>query len=329
MRRRVNRATAFSLINETGRWSTLPKQIVLEAKEIPVAGTVISKFNARQNPGDVSEMVVSEVLVGVLEPVLARPAGSGYEVVVGSRRFAAAKKAGRKTIPAIIKEMTDDQALVESVIENLQRNELSEEEVAKAYLNLHEMKPKQWTQEAFGKWIGKPQQYVSRLLEAYASYVKLKEAGVVKAMTTYPTDEERVQDVAPTTHLARIEQTVKSMVKSGAIKTEKEADEKRVEIAKVVLNLPTDEAFKVIDRVKRAPEKPIEEIREEVLNSKPEHQPGSPTRQNKAMLTLKTDSSHGPANHWYFEIILKFIPLFLHHSLALSTLRRVIGLSKR
>ena len=231
--------------------------------QIPVAGTVPSKFNARHDAGEISDLVVSVVLDGVIEPVIARPAGSGYEVIIGSRRLAAAKKAGLKTIPAIVKSMADDEALALSLVENIQRDNLSETDQAKGYNTLHGLNPKKWTQEAFAKRIQKNKFWVSRLLTAYSCMIQLQKAGVIKGMANYPTDEERVQDMAPITHLARIEETVNSMVKGGNI-TEKEALEKRVELAKAALPLPQAQAFKVIDRVKKAPERPVSEIMEEV-----------------------------------------------------------------
>ena len=252
-----------------------------EVTQIPVSGTTVSRFNARQEAGDISGLVVSVILTeGLLEPVVARPvsSGSGYEVIIGSRRLAAAKKAGLKSIPAVVQPMNDDEALIKSVIENVQRSNLSEEDTARAYLTLHDLRPKLWTQEAFAKWIGKSQQYVAKLLGAYHTLVKLEKAGVVKGMASYPTEEERTQDIAPLTHLARIDETVNSMVRSGAI-NEKEADEKRIEIARETLSLPSGEAFKVIDRVKRAPEKPLSEVKEEVLSGINPERRAEPARQ--------------------------------------------------
>jgi len=73
---------------------------------------------------------------GVLQPILARPAGDRYQIVAGERRFRAAQIAGLSTIPAIIRPVPDDQMLVYALVENLQRRDLNPIERAQAFVRL-------------------------------------------------------------------------------------------------------------------------------------------------------------------------------------------------
>ncbi len=73
---------------------------------------------------------------GVLQPILVRPAGSGYEIVAGERRFQAAREAGLTTVPVMVRELTDQEALELAIIENLQRENLNPLEEAEAFEQL-------------------------------------------------------------------------------------------------------------------------------------------------------------------------------------------------
>ena len=79
------------------------------------------------------ELVESIRVHGVLSPLLARPKGDGYELVSGHRRRLAAQKLGLKTVPVLVREMTDDEAVILMVDSNLQRENLLPSEKAFAY----------------------------------------------------------------------------------------------------------------------------------------------------------------------------------------------------
>ena len=70
---------------------------------------------------------------GILQPILIRPAGERYQLVAGERRWRAATKAGIETIPAVIRNIADDEALELALTENLMREQLNPLEVAHAY----------------------------------------------------------------------------------------------------------------------------------------------------------------------------------------------------
>lgn len=89
------------------------------------------------------ELTASVKSKGVIEPIIVRPLKKGkaqYEIVAGERRFRAAAAAGLATIPAIVRELTDDDAYDFMLIENLQRDDLTEREEAesfKGYIGRH------------------------------------------------------------------------------------------------------------------------------------------------------------------------------------------------
>jgi len=75
---------------------------------------------------------------GVIQPILLRSKGAGFELIAGERRWLAAKKAGLTRIPAIVREIPDDRVLELALVENIQRQELNPIEEANAYMRLLE-----------------------------------------------------------------------------------------------------------------------------------------------------------------------------------------------
>lgn len=86
--------------------------------------------------GALSELAASIRSVGVLQPVIVRAAGDGFELVAGERRWRAARLAGLHTVPAIVRTTGDDQMLRDALIENLQRVDLNPLEEAAAFRQL-------------------------------------------------------------------------------------------------------------------------------------------------------------------------------------------------
>ena len=94
-----------------------------------------------QEDAAMDELVESIRTHGVLSPLLARPKGEGYELVSGHRRRLAAQKLGLPTVPVLVREMTDDEAVILMVDSNLQRENLLPSEKAFAYkMKLEAMK---------------------------------------------------------------------------------------------------------------------------------------------------------------------------------------------
>lgn len=99
---------------------------------------------------------------GILQPLLLRVMGDNYEIIAGERRWRAAKIAGLKSVPALIKELNDQETLEIALIENLQRENLSAIEEAEGLNRL--MSEYAYTQDTLGKIIGKSRSYIANIL---------------------------------------------------------------------------------------------------------------------------------------------------------------------
>ena len=99
---------------------------------------------------------------GIIQPVLLRKDGNGYELVAGERRFRAAKMAGLTHVPAVIKNITDSDLLEMSIVENIQRENLNSLEEAEAFQQL--ITEFNLTQEQVAKRMGKSRSAVANLL---------------------------------------------------------------------------------------------------------------------------------------------------------------------
>jgi len=99
---------------------------------------------------------------GVLQPILVRQKDGQHEVVAGERRLRAARALDLEEIPAIIKEITDQEAFIIALIENIQREDLNPIEEAEAYRKLIE--EFEYTQEDVAQSVGKDRSTISNLL---------------------------------------------------------------------------------------------------------------------------------------------------------------------
>lgn len=111
-----------------------------------------------------AELAANIRLHGVLQPVLVRrlPGGENgsYELVAGARRYRASKLAGRESIPATIRELTDTECLELQLIENLQRADVHELDEARGYAALMQLQPDVYTVEVLAEKIGRSEKYV-------------------------------------------------------------------------------------------------------------------------------------------------------------------------
>lgn len=99
---------------------------------------------------------------GVFQPIIVKKSIKGYEIIAGERRFRASKLAGKETIPAIIRDFSDEQMMEIALLENLQRENLSAIEEAVAYKNMVEKL--NLTQDELAKKVGKSRSYVTNIL---------------------------------------------------------------------------------------------------------------------------------------------------------------------
>ena len=119
---------------------------------------------------------------GLLQPIIVKKAVKGYYIIAGERRYRAFELLGRKEIPSIVKEMTDEEMMVFAVLENLQREDLSALEESESYKNL--MDKMSLTQEELAKKLGKSRPYIAnslRLLKLPAEIKNKLEQGVISA----------------------------------------------------------------------------------------------------------------------------------------------------
>jgi ParB family chromosome partitioning protein len=106
---------------------------IFQVKSVPIKSLTVSPFNARKSMGDITELANSIKAMGLLQPIIVREVEGRLEVVVGQRRFYACKSLGWETIPAVVKrEMTDREAMLLSLTENVQIDSLDPIEKAEA-----------------------------------------------------------------------------------------------------------------------------------------------------------------------------------------------------
>jgi ParB family chromosome partitioning protein len=110
-------------------------------RELPLTSIASSSLQPRRQFDEeaLGSLAASIRELGVLQPVLVRPAqGGGFELVAGERRWRAAKRAGLQTIPALVRDVGDDTSLEQALVENLHREDLNPLEEAAAYQQLLE-----------------------------------------------------------------------------------------------------------------------------------------------------------------------------------------------
>lgn len=132
--------------------------------EVPIAEIERNPFQPRRNFDEdaLSELVESVRESGVLQPLLVRVKGDGYELITGERRLRAAGEAGLRKVPVRILEKTDEETLEIALVENLQREDLNPIEGAQGYKAL--MDRFKLSQEAVAKRVGKARASVANAL---------------------------------------------------------------------------------------------------------------------------------------------------------------------
>lgn len=125
-----------NIVNINNAERVSPQKINLSnEKKINISDILVNESQPREDfeEKNLEELSVSIKKHGVLQPILVREKGDKYEIIAGERRFRAAKKAGLKEVPVILKELNDTDAYEIAVIENIQRENLNPIEQAKAY----------------------------------------------------------------------------------------------------------------------------------------------------------------------------------------------------
>jgi ParB family chromosome partitioning protein len=114
------------------------------------------------DPAALNELTESIRTSGVIQPIIVRRLGEGYELIAGERRWRAAKLAGLQRIPAVVREATNEESLELALVENLLREDLNPIEAAEGYRQL--LADFGWTQEQLGQRIGKDRSSIANAL---------------------------------------------------------------------------------------------------------------------------------------------------------------------
>ncbi|MGH7743440.1 MAG: ParB/RepB/Spo0J family partition protein [Candidatus Dormibacteria bacterium] len=182
-------------------------------EEIPLSKIRESQTNPRRqfDEAKLAELAGNIKQYGVLHPILVRPlpleAADRYELVAGARRYRASKLAGRDSIPATVRELTDTQCLELQLIENLQRADVHELDEAQGYAALIELQPETYSVETIAAKVGRSQAYVYARLrlthlvdEAKQAFysAKLTVAHAFEIARLQPNDQQRaLQECCP------------------------------------------------------------------------------------------------------------------------------------
>ncbi len=116
----------------------------------------------RFTENNLEELTQSIKVNGVVQPILVRKKGTGYEIVAGERRWRASQRAGLAKIPAVIKDVSDEKVLEIALVENIQRQELNAIEEARAYKKLIDTVG--LTQEMVANRVGKDRTFIANYL---------------------------------------------------------------------------------------------------------------------------------------------------------------------
>lgn len=173
-----------------------------DVQRIRVENIVPNRYQPRHvfPEEELAELAASIKESGVLQPILVRRKGDGmYELIAGERRWRASKEAGLETIPVVIRNCSDQEALLLALVENLQREDLNPMETARAYSRM--MNEFGLTQDAIAAKVGRDRSSVAnfvRLIQLHPELQKLVEGGTLttghaKAILGLQSPEEQLR----------------------------------------------------------------------------------------------------------------------------------------
>ena len=191
--------------------SVMPTEIKTQSGVLTANRDEIDVNNISANPkqprtvfdeDQLTELALSIKEVGLLQPPVVRSIGNGkYQLIMGERRFRAAKLAGLKSIPVIIRQTTDDQLLREALIENIHRSQLNPLEEGAAYQQL--LNDFSYTHDELAAKLSKSRPAITntmRLLNLPPSVQRKVAAGVISAGHARAllslTDEKEIENLA-------------------------------------------------------------------------------------------------------------------------------------
>jgi ParB family chromosome partitioning protein len=175
------------------------KELSDSFRQLAVGSISANPYQARTvwNEEDLAELVASVKANGVLQPILVRPFQGGYQLIAGERRFRAAQKAGLASVPALVRQVTDEQLFEWSLVENIHRRDLNAIERAKAYQ--HYLRAFSLTQAEAAERLGEDRSVIANYLRLLDLPEEIRQmlvdgrltVGHARAILALPTDELR------------------------------------------------------------------------------------------------------------------------------------------
>ncbi|ASA24988.1 ParB/RepB/Spo0J family partition protein [Paenibacillus donghaensis] len=234
--------------------------------EIPLGQLRANPYQPRKdfNEEAIQELAESIRQHGVIQPIIVRSVLKGYEIIAGERRFRASQYCEKATIPAVVRNLSDQQVMEIALIENLQRENLNAMEIAVAYQGL--MDQFALTQEELSLKVGKSRSHIANFLRLLSLPEEVKEyvsrgtmsMGHARAIVALK-DPELVMQLAQQCveqqwSVRELEETVKNLDRkpaSGAIKAKVVKRDPYIDNVEEGLR----ERFKTTVRIKQGKEK--------------------------------------------------------------------------
>jgi ParB/RepB/Spo0J family partition protein len=218
-----------------------------EAKEIPIGQLYLNGINVRKELGDITDLENSIEAKGVLQPIVVRPGKGGkYAIIIGGRRFRAAKNVGLKTIPALVRDMKDEEAFAMSATENMKRDNLSPNDEAEMF---HRALAMYGSQVAVAKALDVSEPEVRRQLGSYDLIHEFRE--------THPPHAADLRLPEDSTKTDRIHRASESIFPDSPAK--------RVELFEAVRDYPREDVKRALEYVKSVKETDPDILEDEPL----------------------------------------------------------------
>jgi len=188
--------------------------------------------------------------VGLLEPLIVRPLGGGYEVVVGERRYRASQQIGLKTVPVVVRQYTDEEVIELNLVENIQREDLSAVEKGNCCKLLLEKYPKKFGNvQALAQRLSLSSATVKTWLALTEAPKKIQKMVAPSQVERRGTPEGKIDYTTATTIMRRIPEPERQVELSEKLASE---------------GMSQKLARRVIEEAAKSPERKIEEILTEI-----------------------------------------------------------------
>lgn len=224
-------------------------------KEIELEKIRSNKLNPRLDMDFelLNELAESIRQVGLLEPLIVRPVDDEYEVVIGERRYRASQQAGLNKVPAIVREYSDDEVIELSLVENIQREDLSAVEKGNCCKLLMDKYPEKYpTIQHLSRKLGVSSNTINSWLQLVSAPKEIQTMIAPAYKIGVPRAKGKIDYDTAVTITRRIKES-----------------ERQIEVAREIAKRPIyrRKARKVIARVAKEPEKPVVEVIREFLET--------------------------------------------------------------